>query len=142
MNTVSRARNVAEAAHVAYRGEAPDPAAEARAVLSRAVVRAARLLDLTQARVARMLGLSEATASRLFAGRYVLDPSRKEWELAAAFVRLHRALDALVGSNDTTARAWLHGPNTALGVAPIERLATIDGLFETVAYLDAHRGRL
>lgn len=119
-----------------------DVEAEARTVLSQALVRAARLLDVTQARIARMLGLSEATASRLFAGRYVLDPARKEWELAAAFVRLFRALDAVVGSNDATARTWLHGHNAALGAAPIDRLATIDGLFSTVAYLDAARGRL
>jgi DNA-binding XRE family transcriptional regulator len=116
--------------------------AEARTVLSQAVVRAARLLDLSQARVARVLGISEATTSRLFAGRYVLDPMRKEWELAAALVRLFRGLDALVGSNDATARAWLHGHNDALGAAPVDRLVTIDGLFTTVAYLDAARGRL
>ncbi|MFI4904844.1 MAG: antitoxin Xre-like helix-turn-helix domain-containing protein, partial [Burkholderiales bacterium] len=62
-------------------------------VLSRAVVRAARLLGLTQRDVAAVLGVSEATASRLFAGRYVLAEERaKEWELARLFVRFYRAL--------------------------------------------------
>src|SRR4029453_17457627 len=92
----------------------PDPAA----VLSKAVVRAARLLGFTQRDVAAALGVSEATASRLFAGKYVLSGERaKEWELGLLFVRLYRSLDALWG-HEETARRWLGSPNLALGGAP------------------------
>ena len=76
---------------------APKPADDA-AVLSKAVVRAARLLSFSQRDVARILGVSDATASRLAAGHYQLSSTRaKEWELALLLVRLFRSLDALVG---------------------------------------------
>ncbi len=116
----------------------PDPAG----VLSRAVVRAAHLVGLTQRQVAAALGLSEATVSRLFAGRYRLDPARPhEWELALLFLRFYRSLDALWG-HEASARAWLASPNTALGAAPAELLGSIEGLVRVVNYLDAARGRL
>ena len=112
------------------------------AVLSRAVVRAARLLGLSQRALAGVLGISEASASRLCAGRYVLSQERaKEWELAVLLVRVFRSLDALWGHGDA-ARAWLAGPNTALGAAPVDLLPTVAGLVRVVTYLDNARGRL
>ncbi|HEX9301851.1 MAG TPA: helix-turn-helix transcriptional regulator, partial [Casimicrobiaceae bacterium] len=54
----------------------PQPTASEEAVLSKAVVRAARLLGLTQREVAEVLGVSVATASRLFADRYRLSSER------------------------------------------------------------------
>ena len=96
---------------VSHITESPDAAG----VLSRAVVRAAHLLQLAQRDVAAILGVSDATASRLFAGRYVLAPERaKEWELARLFLRFYRALDALWG-HEASAHAWLSCPNIALG---------------------------
>jgi uncharacterized protein (DUF2384 family) len=118
------------------------PAPEAATVLSKAVVRAARLLALTQRDVAAALGLSEATTSRLFAGKYVLSAERaKEWELSVLLVRLYRSLDALWG-HEETARRWLASPNLALGAAPHELLRTVEGLVRVVAYLDAARSRV
>lgn len=120
----------------------PAASADEAGILSRAVVRAARLLGLAQRNVAAMLGTSEATASRLFAGRYLLAPDRaKEWELAVLFVRFYRALDALWGHEDS-AHAWLASPNTALGARPVELIITVEGLVRVVNYLDAARGRL
>ncbi len=116
--------------------------ADAAGVLSRAVVRAARLLALPQRDVAAILGVSEATASRLFAGRYVLAPERaKEWELARLFVRFYRALDALWG-HEASAHAWLTSPNLALAARPVDLLGSIEGLVRVVSYLDAARGRI
>ena len=90
----------------AARLPAPKPASDA-AVLSKAVVRAARLLSLSQRELARILGVSDATASRLFAGNYQLSPTRaKEWELALLLVRLFRSLDALWG-HEEAAHTWL-----------------------------------
>lgn|SRR5689334_22754742 len=120
----------------------PTPAADPAAVLSKAVVRAARLLALSQREVAAALGISEATTSRLFAGKYLLSAERaKEWELALLFVRLYRSLDALWG-HEETARRWLASPNLALGAAPQELLRTVEGLVRVVAYLDAARSRV
>src|SRR5262245_66681216 len=99
---------------------APLPAPDRREVLTKAVVRAARALELSQSRVAAALGVSHPTASRMFAEKYLLDPGRKEWELGALFVRLFRSLDSIVAS-DEKARAWLAGENRALGGRPIDR---------------------
>jgi transcriptional regulator with XRE-family HTH domain len=114
----------------------------AAAVLSKAVVRSAQLLGLSQQHLAGVLGVSPATVSRLVAGKYILSAERaKEWELARLFVRLFRSLDALWG-HDAQARAWLGSPNLALAARPTELLVTVEGLVRVVAYLDAARGRI
>jgi hypothetical protein len=110
--------------------------------LSKATVRAARLLGLTQAELAPVLGLSRSTVSRLFAGDLLLAPEQKAWELAALFTRLFRSLDAIVGSNTEQARAWLDSRNDGLGAAPRQLIATTEGLVRVVQYLDAARGRV
>jgi transcriptional regulator with XRE-family HTH domain len=119
------------------------PAAISEAVvLSKAAVRAARLLNLSQRDVAAALGVSEATASRLFAGNYLLSPDRaKEWELARLLVRMFRSLDALWG-HEETARLWLASENVALAAKPRDLLRSVEGMVRVVTYLDAARGRL
>jgi hypothetical protein len=126
---------------VATAKSTPAPSPDKRQVLTKAVVRAARALGLSQARVASTLGVSDPTASRMFAEKYFLDPQRKEWELAALLVRLFRSLDSIVGSEEK-ARAWLHSENTALGARPVDLLASAQGLIRVLFYLDAARGRL
>jgi DNA-binding XRE family transcriptional regulator len=111
-------------------------------VLAKAALRAAALLELTQAELAPMLGLSRATVSRIASGAHVLDPEQKAWELAALFVRLFRSLDALVGSNEAQARAWLNSENRALGGIPRRMISTAEGLVRVVQYLDAARGEV
>lgn len=121
----------------------PDPQPDARGkVLAKATMRAAHLLELTQAELAPILGVSRATVSRIAAGSYALTPEQKTWELAALFVRLFRSLDALVGSNESQARTWLNSENTALGAVPRRLLATAEGLVRVVQYLDAARGEV
>jgi len=116
----------------------PRPAA----TLTKAVVRAADALGLSQAMLAEILGVSPATASRLKAGSYLLQPARKrEWEFALLFVRLFRSLDAIVG-NDRDARTWLRGENRALGGRPVDLMRGAEGLVSVLHYLDASRGRV
>lgn len=116
--------------------------AAAPATLTKAVVRAAGFLGLSQAAMAEILGVSGATASRLAGGRYVLQPSRKrEWEFALLFVRLFRSLQAVVG-NDADARTWLRNPNLALDAVPVDLIRNAEGLVRVLHYLDASRGRL
>ena len=119
----------------------PLPAPDRRKVLTKAVVRAARALELSQSRVAATLGVSDPTASRMFAAKYLLDPGRKEWELGALFVRLFRSLDSIVAS-DEKARAWLAGENRALGARPVDLLARAEGMVRVLHYLDSARGRI
>ncbi|HSC07499.1 MAG TPA: antitoxin Xre-like helix-turn-helix domain-containing protein [Steroidobacteraceae bacterium] len=120
----------------------PRPQTDPGRVLTGAVLRAAALLELTQARVAEILGLSPATVSRMAKGTYALDADKKEWEMAALFVRLFRSLDSLVGSNDESARAWLNGDNRALGDRPANLIRSAEGLVRAVHYLDAARSRI
>ena len=119
-----------------------NPSVDRGRTLSKATFRAAQLLGLTQAELAPVLGLSRATVSRMAAGAYPLSEGQKSWELAALFVRLFRSLDALVGSKDNQAQAWLNSENTALGAAPRQLISKAEGLVSVVHYLDAARGRI
>lgn len=122
----------------------PDPIeTDKRArVLSKATIRAAEHLGISNTLLARVLGLSDATISRLKNGSYVLEPDSKAFELAQLFVRLFRGLSAITGGDDEAARSWLRGPNTALRAKPIDRIVAIPGLFEAVAYVDSRRARV
>jgi transcriptional regulator with XRE-family HTH domain len=116
--------------------------ADAAQVLSRATVRAARFLGVAQGELADVIGVSGATLSRLANGRKALEPGSKPWQLAALFVRLFRSLDAIVGSDDAAARAWLRSDNAGLGGVPGELMREPAGLVRTVDYLDAARARI
>jgi len=120
--------------------QATIPDAEAASVLSKAVVRAAALLGITQAQLARVLGVSPSTASRLQAGAYRLAPSRKEWEFALLLVRLFRSLDSIAGGE--MAKRWMESENRGLSGRPIDLVQTTEGLVRVVQYLDASRGRV
>lgn len=110
-------------------------------VLSKAVARAAERLGLSRAALARILGVSPPTVTRLYAGRYVLDAERKEWDLALLLVRAFRSLDSIVG-DEAAARKWLASDNRALNAKPVDLLPSPEGLVRVVQYLDASRGRV
>jgi hypothetical protein len=105
-------------------------------------VRAARFLGLAQADLAPVIGVSTATLSRLVNGQRQLEPGSKPWQLAALFVRLFRSLDAIVGSDDAAAQAWLRSENSGLGGVPLDLIREPAGLVRTVDYLDAARARI
>ena len=112
-------------------------------MLGKAVVRAARLLGLTQRDVAAALGISEATTSRMFAGKYVLSRERaKEWELAVLLVRLFRSLDALWGHERPRAHVAVERRTSRWAAARPISSQTVEGMVSVVAYLDAARGRI
>jgi len=115
---------------------------EAARVLSRAMIRAAEVLEVPQAQLADVIGVSAPTLSRIANGQKTLDADSKPWQLATLFVRLFRSLDAIVGSDDAAARAWLRGENLALGGVPLELIYEPAGLVRTVDYLDAARARI
>jgi hypothetical protein len=113
--------------------------ADEATVVTKAVLRAAERLGVTNRLLAGILGLSEATVSRMGSGAYLLTPGDKPFELAVLFLRLFRSLDAIVGGDQAAARAWLQGENTALGAAPIGLIPSLAGLVNVVGYLDARR---
>ncbi len=116
----------------------PAPTAES-AVLTKATLRAAERLGLAANALSGIIGLSEASLSRMRSGRYQLEPGSKPFELALLFVRLFRSLDAIVGGDDKVARAWLQNDNRMLGAAPVQKIRSISGLVDVLAYLDARR---
>ena len=119
----------------------PDPVADG-AVVTKAAMRAAERLELSNRSLARVLGLSEATVSRMGSGSYTLKSGDKSFELALMLLRLFRSLDALSGGDERTARAWLRSENLALGGVPLALVETLAGMVNVVGYLDARRARV
>ena len=111
-------------------------------VLTKAVLRAADKLGLRGKQLASLLGVSEATLSRMKRGDFVLEPGAKSFELGVLFVRLFRSLDAIVGGDEAVARSWLRNPNLTLDGSPVEKMQTVAGLLDVIAYLDARRAPL
>ena len=109
------------------------------AVVAKAVLRAADHLGVSARTLGSVIGLSEPTVSRMKRGTFSLDRGTKSFELALLFVRLFRSLDAIVGGDETVARAWLRQENSALGGRPIESIQTVSGLTHAIAYLDTRR---
>ena len=108
-------------------------------VLTKATLRAATQLGLTNKLLATVIGVSEATVSRMRSGHYMLQRGQKSFELAVLFVRLYRSLDAIVGGDDAVAGSWLKNRNTALDAEPIALIQTVPGLMNVIQYLDARR---
>lgn len=124
---------------------APQPGAQIdleATALSKAVVRAAHRLGVKNRVLATIIGLSEATVSRMSKNEFTLARDSKSFELSVMFVRLFRALDAIVGGDEAVAKAWLMNGNTALSDAPINLIQTVSGLVNVVQYLDSRRARV
>jgi uncharacterized protein (DUF2384 family) len=115
---------------------------EDRAILTKAVLRAADKLSVRASVLAPVLGVSEATVSRMKSGDYRLESDTKPFELGVMFVRLFRSLDAITGGDEAVARAWLDNPNSALDGRPVEKIRTVAGFVDVIAYLDARRAQV
>lgn len=109
------------------------------AVATKALLRAADQLGLSNRQLARVIGLSEPTVSRMRNQGLVLAEDDKPFELALLLVRLYRSLDSLVGGDAEVARAWLRNPNLALNGLPLEQIQKIPGLVHVIDYLDSRR---
>ncbi len=110
------------------------------AVLTKAVMRTADILQIQQRELAEILSVSPPTITRLIGGEKKLSQGRSEYQLAALFVRVFRSLDTLVGGDAEKARKWLRAPNSHLNGVPIELTKTVRGLVNVADYLDAMRG--
>lgn len=113
------------------------------AVLTRATLRAADKLEISQKSLAAIIGVSESVVSRMRNGSFALErASGKPFELAALFIRLYRSLDAIVGGDEAVARAWLRNENTVLRSRPIDLVQRVQGLVDVIQYLDARRASI
>jgi uncharacterized protein (DUF2384 family) len=112
-------------------------------VLTTATLKAAEILEINQSRLAQVVGVSAPTISRMKNGEYLLSEERKEWSLAALFVRMFRSLDSMVAGRGEDARAWLNSSNQAFDQRiPAEMIVDVQGLVHVVDYLDAARGNV
>jgi hypothetical protein len=108
-------------------------------VMTKAVLRAAGRLGVSNKALAAVIGVSEATVSRMGSGSYTLSPGDKAFDLAVLFVRLFRALDAIAHGDEAVTQVWLRHENAALGGKPLTLIQSVPGLVHAVAYLDARR---
>jgi hypothetical protein len=127
------------AAAPSFRIAAPDPASAASAVLTKATLRSAGLLGLSNSVLARAVGLSEASISRMSSGAKAFEVGSKPAELAALVIRVYRSLDALVGNSDEHRRLWMTSFNRALNATPRDAIQSAEGLVRVVTYLDGAR---
>lgn len=115
------------------------PAAAPDVVLTKATLRAASLLGLTNADLAEIIGVSDATVSRYKSATTTITPSSKPGQLAMLLVRVFRSLDPLVGSDEQKRKAWMHSTNKSLHGVPAKLILSPEGLVRTLAYLDGMR---
>lgn len=120
----------------------PDEASDGQ-VVTRALMKAADLLRMSQGELAQIIGVSGSTVSRMKDGSAQLDAGSKPYQLAALFLRAWRSLDSILGSRDETARVWLRSPNASFGdTRPVDLLMRPEGLVRVCDYLDSRRGRI
>ena len=110
-------------------------------VLAKAALNAADQLGLKQAQLAAVLGVHRTAISRL-KQNLDLDPSSKQGELALLLIRLARALYALAGGDVEWMRHFMNSPNQVTGGIPIQQIASIQGLFSVLQFVDAIRGKV
>ena len=111
-------------------------------VVTKAVLRAAEQLGVTARALSSVIGVSEASLPRMKTDDFSLAPGTKPFELAVLFVRLFRSLDAIASGDPQVARAWLVNSNAALDGRPVDKIRTITGLLDVIAYLNARRARV
>lgn len=111
----------------------------ASAVLTKATLRSAGLLGLSNSVLAKAVGLSEASISRMSSGAKAFEVGSKPAELAALVIRVYRSLDALVGNSQEHRQLWMTSYNRALNATPRQAIQSAEGLVRVVTYLDAAR---
>jgi len=114
-------------------------AAQAGLVLTKALLRAAEFLGLSNAILARVVGVSESHASRMAKGERELEVGTKPAELAALLLRVYRSLDALVGNDERHRKIWMNSFNRAFNEAPRDAIQKVEGLARVARYLDGAR---
>ncbi len=124
---------------MAYASKNPDLVISEAQVVTKATVAAADRLGLSARTLAGVVGVSEASVSRMKRLDHLLEKGTKPFELALLLIRLFRSLDAITGGDEQVARAWLKNRNTALSGIPAEKILSISGLTDVLAYLDARR---
>lgn len=110
-------------------------------ILSAAIVQLAESWSIGSEQLASILGLPLASAIELIQGRYKLDTSGPGYKAALLLIRLFGSLDVIFGGDDPAPARWLSTFNLDLGAAPMDRMASLEGLAAVCDYLDGQRAR-
>jgi transcriptional regulator with XRE-family HTH domain len=107
-----------------------------------AYVEAGRELGLTLKQMASVIGVSEPAMKNYSRGAASIS-SPKNQELSLGFIRVYRALFAILGGDREQMQHWMKTPNRHFGSqAPTELAGSYQGLAALNVYLDAMRGRV
>ena len=109
-------------------------------ILSKALLRAADLWQISDNDISRIVGTSPSTLSRIRNHKSFIKPESKEGEMALLFIRAFRSLGAFLGDRMDIQVKWLNAYNKALNAIPAQRMQSSEGLVHVVQYLDAMRG--
>ena len=111
-------------------------------LITGAFLGAGRELGMSLGQLARVIGVSESTMKNYSRGSAAIS-SGKSRELALGFIRVYRALYAILGGNREQMQHWMSTPNRHLrDLTPAALVGNYQGLAEVNVYLDAMRGRL
>ncbi len=112
------------------------------AVLSKAFLRAAQQLNLSQQEMAKVIGKSRTWINRLANGDVQLSPNNKEGELALLLIRLARALFALNDGDEAWTQHFMRSHNKMTRGIPADQVQSVTGLVRVLQFVDAIRGKV
>jgi hypothetical protein len=108
----------------------PDP----KLVLSKTVLKAARMLGVSQEELEHIVGKNRTTITR------GVNPQSKTGELALMLVRCYSSISVLVGGGEAEIKHWFTTSNKYVGGTPKDMVKSVQGLVTVTQYLDAIRG--
>ena len=118
------------------------PQVDDNALVTSAYVDAGRELGMTLRQLAPVIGVSESAMKNYSRGSAAIT-SAKNQELALGFIRVYRALFAVLGGHREQMQHWMKTANRHFnGQVPAVLVESYQGLAEVNVYLDAMRGRL
>lgn len=106
------------------------------AVLGKSVLRAAKLLSLSQSQLAIVLDMDVEAITQL-QNQPELDPNSKQGKLALLLIRLYQALHALTGGDQAAMKIFLTSENRVTSGIPIHQIETMSGLISVLNFVEA-----
>ena len=111
-----------------------------KAVLGKAVLRAAEHLHLSQSQLARVLGMDVVAITQL-QNQTEIDPNSKQGKLALLLIRLYQALYTLTGGDREWIDHFLASENRVTGGIPANQIETMDGLISILNFIESIRAK-
>ena len=110
-------------------------------VLAKAVLNAAKQLDLKQTQLAGILGVHRTFISRLKRNPE-LDPASQQGELAILLIRIFKALYVLADGDVAYICHFMNTPNRVTGGIPVQQMESISGLLNVLNFVEAIRQKV